>query len=140
MQQLSPSSSITGWRWRSCLLNFKLFDFTRDNCLHSQHYNADLLAILMIFQSPHYRGRQLLGKFIIQKIEMSVRLNKRYSLLIVILFTIILFSFLNIPREKIEITVINEFFNHDGEAGAGGNQELKFESCRGVQEPVSDVR
>lgn len=72
---------------------------------------------------------------------MSVRLKKRYSLLILVL-SISLLSFLFTSKERIEISVISEFTNPDGEVGLepGDDDELQIESCEGVEEPVSDVR
>ena len=78
---------------------------------------------------------------------MSVRLKQRYSLYIIVLIVTLL-SFFIISKDRIEITVISEFNNPDDrqEGGAGptqdpgDNENLKIESCKGVEEPVSDVR
>ena len=81
---------------------------------------------------------------------MYVRLNQRYSLLIIFMLNIFMLSFLILSNDRIEITVISEFNNPDGPDlddpdGGGGqepgdSEEFQIDSCVGVEEPVSDLR
>ena len=81
---------------------------------------------------------------------MYVRLNQRYSLLILFLVNIFMLSFVIFSKDRIEITVISEFDNPDGpdledpdlEEGQepGDSEELQIDSCIGVEEPVLDPR
>ena len=75
---------------------------------------------------------------------MSVRLRQKYSLSLVVLIMTLL-SFFMISKDRIEISVVNEFYNPDdldGEAGLdpGDDERGQIDSCEGVEEPVSDVR